>query len=935
MKKLLMLILSLSMATVALTSCANLFAPPEESSSTPPASEAPQNSSSVETPAAVTYKVTFKQIGEEDVVVEVKEGEAVPADKIPALKEKTGYTVAWPQVDLSNVTADVVVEAVVTANTYTITFVAGEGVTYPATKSVVYDSDVALSAPEREGFEFLGWADADGNIVNSGKWTIASDITLTAQWREKAPELVTVTFVYAENNTVVKTVEKGSALTDIPAFPTAEGYDYSWDVTDFSAINENITVNLIAVAKEYTITYNANGGAITAGNETQKVTYGQAYELAYPTVERADYNLIGWNMEEGSLPTGNWNIAGDVTLYAQWKEVEKVTVTFKTQAGEVLATSTIVKGATLAEVPALPEKAGYTYVWDKATDVAFNENTVITAIATANKYKITFVAGEGATVEGATTQEVTFDAAYTLTPPTATKEGYALSAWALEEGTLPVGAWTIASDVTVYAQWVEVLPDMVTITFVYAEGNTVVKTVEKGSALTDIPAFPTAEGYDYSWDVTDFSAINENITVNLIAVAKEYTITYNANGGAITAGNETQKVTYGQAYELAYPTVERADYNLIGWNMEEGSLPTGNWNIAGDVTLYAQWKEVEKVTVTFKTQAGEVLATSTIVKGATLAEVPALPEKAGYTYVWDKATDVAFNENTVITAIATANKYKITFVAGEGATLVGAATQEVTYDAAYTLNNTTATKEGFKFIGWDKELPVGAWTIADNVTLNAVWEEIQYYTVSFVQAGQTIKTYTVEEGKALTDYIAVTPVTGYTVVWNEADLAKLANVTTNLTVNAVITANEYTVTFVDAKGVVTQAVKVTFDAAYDLTPANAPAGYEFGGYTYNGEFFAASNTAWKIDGDVTLTVVWTAKTYTVTLNTNGGEGATSITVTYGEAYELPTPTRTDYIFEGWYQGDTKVENVGVWTLTGASIELTAKWKADDAWTKNY
>ena len=84
-----------------------------------------------------------------------------------------------------------------------------------------------------------------------------------------------------------------------------------------------------------------------------------------------------------------------------------------------------------------------------------------------------------------------------------------------------------------------------------------------------------------------------------------------------------------------------------------------------------------------------------------------------------------------------------------------------------------------------------------------------------------------------------------------------------------------------------------------------------------------------------MTVVWTAKTYTVTLNTNGGEGATSITVTYGEAYELPTPTRTDYIFEGWYQGDTKVENVGVWTLTGASIELTAKWKADDAWTKNY
>ena len=63
--------------------------------------------------------------------------------------------------------------------------------------------------------------------------------------------------------------------------------------------------------------------------------------------------------------------------------------------------------------------------------------------------------------------------------------------------------------------------------------------------------------------------------------------------------------------------------------------------------------------------------------------------------------------------------------------------------------------------------------------------------------------------------------------------------------------------------------------------------------------------SFKIDanqvGKLTLTANWTANTYTVTFNPNGGSvSPTTKTVTYDSAYgTLPTPTRAGYTFAGW------------------------------------
>ena len=76
----------------------------------------------------------------------------------------------------------------------------------------------------------------------------------------------------------------------------------------------------------------------------------------------------------------------------------------------------------------------------------------------------------------------------------------------------------------------------------------------------------------------------------------------------------------------------------------------------------------------------------------------------------------------------------------------------------------------------------------------------------------------------------------------------------------------------------------------------------------------------NVTGDITLTAQWTANTYDVTLNTNGGTiNAGDVTsYTYGVGATLPTDvTKDDYDFAGWYDNSS---------FTGSAIEEIA----DDA-----
>ena len=98
----------------------------------------------------------------------------------------------------------------------------------------------------------------------------------------------------------------------------------------------------------------------------------------------------------------------------------------------------------------------------------------------------------------------------------------------------------------------------------------------------------------------------------------------------------------------------------------------------------------------------------------------------------------------------------------------------------------------------------------------------------------------------------------------------------------------------------------------------------------NGKFYVPGDS---VPADVTaLTVQWTAPTYTVTLNTNGGtiaDGKDVTGYTYGVGATLPTDvTRTGYTFKGWYDNEnltgSPVTAIGD-TETG-NKEYWAKWE---------
>ena len=75
-----------------------------------------------------------------------------------------------------------------------------------------------------------------------------------------------------------------------------------------------------------------------------------------------------------------------------------------------------------------------------------------------------------------------------------------------------------------------------------------------------------------------------------------------------------------------------------------------------------------------------------------------------------------------------------------------------------------------------------------------------------------------------------------------------------------------------------------------------------------------------VTGDMTLTAKWTANSYTIAFDTNGGSDIAPITQDYGTAITAPAdPTREGYTFIGW---DKEIPA----TMPAENITLKAKWK---------
>jgi uncharacterized repeat protein (TIGR02543 family) len=69
--------------------------------------------------------------------------------------------------------------------------------------------------------------------------------------------------------------------------------------------------------------------------------------------------------------------------------------------------------------------------------------------------------------------------------------------------------------------------------------------------------------------------------------------------------------------------------------------------------------------------------------------------------------------------------------------------------------------------------------------------------------------------------------------------------------------------------------------------------------------------------------------FTVTFNSHGGSQHASVTQTEGAAITLPTPTRTGFLFEGWFSaatGGTKFGDGGSSYTVSGNVTMHAQWK---------
>ena len=99
-------------------------------------------------------------------------------------------------------------------------------------------------------------SDESGSSSSGGLSSDNSDNSSDLGGNDSAQkQIYTITFKQEGVEDIVKTVEEGASLTDIPVPNQIVGYEVEWNVTDFSNVTQNATVTIVKIAKKYKISY--------------------------------------------------------------------------------------------------------------------------------------------------------------------------------------------------------------------------------------------------------------------------------------------------------------------------------------------------------------------------------------------------------------------------------------------------------------------------------------------------------------------------------------------------------------------------------------------------------------------------------------------------------------------------------------------------------
>ncbi len=809
-----------------------------------------------------------------------------------------------------------------------------------------YNTNQAYTLPDstKAGYIFKGWMpDADaGNWKADTTYAAGTpvggqygNVSFTAQW-EVADYTATLDANGGtlDQTTVSYNIQSGA---DLPT-PERAGYAFagwrveesvgSWKKDDVHAsiMQDNYgDVSLIAVWTP--IAYDAT---FYSQNTLQTALTVEDYTIeggvTLPAMTRDHYTFMGWQPRES---VGSWDASavytagdcadawGTVQFDAVW-EIYTYTVVWQNYDGTVLETDTAVEYGTLptydgtAPVKAADAQYTYTFVgWDPAvTPVAGANGTtyVYTAVfaQTVNSYTVTW---QYETDENDSTpmKVVTEDVAYGAIPafkgiPVKESSNSADHVWQFMGWTPAVSP--VTGNVT-YTAIFEENNNPITITWYI--GGEAHKTYGVTGASPVYPTTPVLEkndGYSYSfvgWAATENGAVLDALpalgteNVNYYAVFDKTAVTYTAtligNGGTVERETETYAVAE-DALELPVPV--RNGYTFVGWKPLNNA---GNWDanttysagvlggMLGDVTLVAQW---------------------------------------------------------------TATEYTVTVYPADGS---------AEYDITYTIDGTqtlpTITREGHTFTGWYVLLGDGSWkqgqvldlneSLANNygnLTVQAQWQ-VNRYTVTWVIDG-TFATETYAYGTAIAQR-TVPEKLGYIAAWDQAVPQVMP--AENLTITAVYTLREYTITYNANGGEMPASYPTVYNiTATDALPVPTKAGSLFagwqvvseGGNWILGTTTAASATLAGRYGNVSLKAVWTPTIHEIKWVIE--EGRVRIAHWYYGAMpsydgipEIEQDAQYTYVFTGWDKEIVTVTGDAVYTAQFDKVlrSYSVTWMLDD------
>lgn len=227
---------------------------------------------------------------------------------------------------------------------------------------------------------------------------------------------------------------------------------------------------------------------------------------------------------------------------------------------------------------------------------------------------------------------------------------------------------------------------------------------------------------------------------------KTHTVTFNTLGGNIL---ESITINEGETIQDIEEPVKEG-YLFVSWLKDGVEYDLKN-PITEDITLTANWIEtpemVKYYTITFVTE--EKVEKTTVNENEKVKEISA-PEKENYLFLGWYVGEEKFDFDTEITKdIALTAKYKY-----NGVTITynldgGEGLEKETISKNTTISiPQTPVKDGYKFLKWTLNGQEFSFEtiITEDITLKAVWEYIEYVTISFdTDSGSKINDITIEK----------------------------------------------------------------------------------------------------------------------------------------------------------------------------------------------